>query len=318
MSSSEAIGGYFELELSGGGGFPHGDAILLNSGRACFEYILRAAGTRRVHLPKYTCDVMLEPLEKLGIPWTFYAIDENLEIAALPDVGTEELLVYTNYFGVKDRYCRELAARFGARLVLDCSQAYLFAPPASASSFYSPRKFLGLPDGGCLYTGATLDDEFETDGSLGRMSHLLARIEQGPEAGYPFFKANDASLSGEPIRLMSALARRILESVDHDALRRRRAKNFASLHELIGASNRLEIAGADATCPMVYPYLGGGPELRRKLIDNRIFVATYWPNVLEWSRPGEIEHALTTDLLPIPIDQRYGREHMERIASIVG
>jgi hypothetical protein len=41
MNLSKAIGGYFELELQSGL-FPHSEATLLNSGRACFEYILRA------------------------------------------------------------------------------------------------------------------------------------------------------------------------------------------------------------------------------------------------------------------------------------
>ena len=69
----EAIGGYFELPDYEEGVFPHQDGILLNTGRNALEYILRSIGdAKRVYLPYYTCEVVLEPLKKLHIPWTFY------------------------------------------------------------------------------------------------------------------------------------------------------------------------------------------------------------------------------------------------------
>lgn len=40
------IGGYFELELHKGGHY-HPDALHLNTGRNCFEYILRAKGYKK-------------------------------------------------------------------------------------------------------------------------------------------------------------------------------------------------------------------------------------------------------------------------------
>ena len=48
------IGGYFELELHKGGHY-HPDALHLNTGRNCFEYILRAKGYKKVYIPYYTC-----------------------------------------------------------------------------------------------------------------------------------------------------------------------------------------------------------------------------------------------------------------------
>ena len=48
-----SIGGFFSLELphnTGGELYPK--AIRLNSGRSCFEYILKARGYKKVWLPK--------------------------------------------------------------------------------------------------------------------------------------------------------------------------------------------------------------------------------------------------------------------------
>ena len=70
--------------------------------------------------------------------------------------------------------------------------------------------------------------------------------------------------------------------------------------------------------PMVYPlYLENGDEVRTKLIQNQIFVARYWPNVLNDAKPTDLEFSLTMNILPLPIDQRYGTEDMNRIIEII-
>ena len=68
---------------------------------------------------------------------------------------------------------------------------------------------------------------------------------------------------------------------------------------------------------MVYPYLTFKEGLRERLIENKIYIARYWPNVLEWSPQGSIDHILASQLLPIPIDQRYGEEEMKRIIQTI-
>ena len=44
----------------------HKDALKLNTARNGFEYVLRASHFRKVYVPYYTCEVMLEPIKKLG------------------------------------------------------------------------------------------------------------------------------------------------------------------------------------------------------------------------------------------------------------
>ena len=64
----KSIGGYFELELSSSGEyFPK--SIALNTGRNAFEYILKVRYYKKVYIPYYTCDVMLEPIKKLKVDY---------------------------------------------------------------------------------------------------------------------------------------------------------------------------------------------------------------------------------------------------------
>ena len=69
--------------------------------------------------------------------------------------------------------------------------------------------------------------------------------------------------------------------------------------------------------PMVYPYYTKDLSLRQKLIENKVFVATYWPNVKEWAKEGMVEYEMAEKLIPIPIDQRYGSEEMQVVCYII-
>lgn len=68
---------------------------------------------------------------------------------------------------------------------------------------------------------------------------------------------------------------------------------------------------------MIYPYWSDDDSLRKKFIEHRTYVATYWPNVVEWCCENDIEYKLTKYMLPLPCDQRYGEEDMERIITLI-
>lgn len=146
-----AIGGYFELELNNGQEY-HQNAISLNTGRNSFEYILRAKQYKKVYLPYYTCDVMVEPIQKIKIDVEFYFIDEffqpKFDFSRIRD---DEVFVYNNYFGICDEQVNKVAAEC-KNLIIDNSQAFYSLPLPGVDTFYSPRKFFGIPDGAYLYT----------------------------------------------------------------------------------------------------------------------------------------------------------------------
>ena len=68
-------------------------------------------------------------------------------------------------------------------------------------------------------------------------------------------------------------------------------------------------------CPLVYPYFAEEETLKNKLIEKKIFVATYWPNVLEWCKEDTLEYQLANRIIAIPIDQRYGEKEMNYIIN---
>lgn len=311
-NNSTAIGGYFELELPR---FPelHAEAIALNSGRFCLEYILRCKKYSKVYVPYFTCDSAVEPLEKLGVPYEFYHIDKDYHITDDIRLQDGEALMYTNYWGLQDEYCKQLAYRYQKQLILDYTQAFFSNPIAGIDTFYSCRKFLGVPDGGYLYTDAKIDFELEQDESYTRMESLVKRIDLSPEAGYDDFHRTSEEFHHIPIRRMSNFTKRMMQGINYGYVAQQRLDNYNFLRKHLGG-RQLNFGEV----PMVFPLESEqGQELRKMLIAKKVFVAKYWPNVDEWAGEDALETWMANHILPLPIDQRYGKDDMERILNII-
>ena len=310
------IGGYFSLELPLREEY-HKDALRLNTGRNCLEYILRARGYKKVYVPYYTCEVVMEPIKKLDISYEFYYVDIHLEIRDSFTLEQDEALLYTNYYGLKQRYVEYLAQKVGSRLIVDNTQAFYAKPLPGIDTFYTCRKFFGVADGAYLYCDAVLDEEIEQDYSYDRMAHLLKRVDLSAEEGYADFRRVDDGLDNQPIRKMSKLTQRMMQSIDYEAIAKKRKKNYLMLHETLGGENNLELPLELDAVPMVYPYLTPVKGLRERLIENKVFVARYWPNVLDWTLQNDLEYKLSNQMTPLPIDQRYDEVEINRIIEIL-
>lgn len=312
------IGGFFGLELLSRDQALHPNALNLNSGRNSLEYILLSLPQiSRILIPYFTCDSVLEPIIKIGIPYDFYRIDRNLEILDRICLDDDEYLLYTNYFGIKDEYVIKLLAEYASQIIIDNSQA-LFAPHSDLC-LYSPRKFVGVPDGGFAYTSHPVCKHISKDRSYNRCSHLLKRIDIGASNAFAEYKENSEALCNQPIMLMSDLTEYLLNSIDFNYVKQRRLRNFEYLHSILKSYNIIRIPDIRTfSCPMVYPFrINGGISLRSTLIEHQIYVARYWPNVLEWCQPFEEEYCLTEEIVALPIDQRYGIEDMEVIIKLI-
>jgi len=310
------IGGYFSLELLQGESY-HPHAIALNTGRNCLEYILRCRGYRMVYIPYYTCEVVLEPFHKLGVSYVYYHINKQLEIAEDISLSEDEALLYTNYFGLKQAYVEKMAKYYGKQFIVDNTQAFYAKPIAGVDTFYTCRKFFGVPDGAYLYTDANADFEIEQDVSYDRVSFLMKRLDLGAEAGYADFHEQSKRLVGQPIKRMSNLTEQMMKGIDYRSVAQKRRENYKYLHQHLAETNQLSLELDEEAIPMVYPYLTKDEKLKQKLIDERIYVPTYWPNVLEWSEEMDLERLLVRNTCFLPMDQRYGIGEMERMINVI-
>lgn len=305
----QAIGGYFELELCRNEHY-HLDALRLNSGRHSLEYVLKSRNCYRVLIPQYSCDSLLEPVERLGIVFEYYKIDHKMFPEATPNMDANDAFLYINYFGLCDDHVIALSRVYGQQLIVDNTMAFFSTPVDDIDTFYSARKFFGVPDGAYLYTNIKLEEELEQDRSFESAKHLTKRIDLSPEDGYADFVENNSRIRETPLRTMSKLTERLLGSLNYDAAARRRSENYRILHRHLGHLNEMTLPDEPPLGPMAYPFLYRKEELRKKLHERRVFVPTYWPNVLKDASESSFEYKLARWVLPLPIDQRYGESDM--------
>jgi len=310
------IGGYFQLDLNKNLEY-HPNAIKLNIARNALEYILIVRKYKKIYIPFFTCDVILEPLKKLNIEYEFYNIDVQFEpVFNYNNIKENEGFLYTNYFGLKDIFVNELS-KLVTNLIIDNAQSFFSKPIENIDTFYSPRKFFGVPDGGYLYCNKLINYKLAIDISIARMEHILIRLETNASNGYTKFCSNESALKNQPIMEMSNITKKILDSIDYNEAEFKRIENFHYLHNHLKKNNLLKIELDKVCVPMVYPYWCKDKNLKKLLIENNIYTATYWNNVINWCAEETLEYKFSKEVIYLPIDQRYGIEDMARIINIL-
>ena len=313
---NKAIGGYLEFEFRKGHHY-HTKALKLNNGRNCLKYTLLLRKYKKIYIPFYTCEAILQPITDLKIDYEFYSIDRELNPIFNKNIATDEAFLYTNYYGIKQKTVIELSKKIN-NLIIDNAQAFFSPPIKGIDTFYSARKFFGVPDGGYLYTNAKIDYNItEYEEVLGRIKHLIIRHEKGPQEGYIEYALSEEMHNNSPIRHMSKISDGILQSLDYPKIKQNRYNNYIFLQNELSLSNNLHIDVSKSASPLAYPYLTNKKGLRGYLIRNEIFVPKYWNNVYEWTHNQGLEAQLTSFLIPLPIDQRYSTKDMKRIVKII-
>lgn len=320
---NQAIGGYFQLELPASKGFLYPQALKYQSARAAFYALLLYIEPKRIWVPYYICDSMLAPLYKSNIEVRFYSLNRDFSIKDKIILGENDFLLYVNYFSVCGKVQDDILSKFNKQQVIfDHSQAFFARPKNCLATIYSPRKFFGVPDGGLLVTSLAMAEPEEVDvASIIRASHLLKRLAGDAEDGYLDFQDNENSLNDFKPKKMSQLTWKILQSIDYEKVEKTRVDNFVFLHSKLAASNLFKIdlgLQGQVSGPMGYPYLTDDTDLKSKLVKNRIFIPTYWPEVLERKGVGQVERMLVSALNLIPCDQRYSTEELLSVTELLG
>lgn len=145
----------------------------------------------------------------------------------------------------------------------------------------------------------------------------MKRIDYSAEEGFKDFRRVDEGLDNQPIRKMSRLTQRMMQSIDYETVAKRRRANFVFFNDHLGKNNKIDLPLDSDAVPLVYPYLVSLDGLREILIENKIFVARYWPNVLLWTNLNDFEYYLASHMQPLPVDQRYGEKEIRRILLLL-
>ena len=96
----------------------------------------------------------------------------------------------------------------------------------------------------------------------------------------------------------------------------KRQRNFDFLNVEFQCINELELKSVYGA--FMYPLLiQNGSVVRKELQKEKIYIPTLWPNVLEECNPDSLEYRYATNILPIPVDQRYEIEDMKYLTEVI-
>ncbi len=312
------IGGYFELENNTGNLY-HKNAIKLNSGRNCLRALIRNRAIKKIHLPYFICNAVVEAcnLEKCEI--NYYFLNQNFRLRN--DIqnfdSKSDYLYLVNYVGLlTENEIKNYKKKYG-NIILDNTQAFFIYPVSGIDTIYSCRKYFGVPDGAYLYTFNDFAEKYDQDYSYYRMIHLLGRYDLGAEKFYSEFAKNEEQFSNMPIRYMSKLTDNMMRGIDYNSSMSQRTNNYSLINNALWKWNNLKlpekIRGAFS-----YPLLVDDAEnIRRELAEEKIFIPQYWREVLDKVPEESIEYQYARNILWIPCDQRYTKIEIEYMINIL-
>lgn len=313
----QEIGGYLELESFHGEEY-YPDLVKVNLGRTALCWLLESRKIETLYLPFFLCDSVIDACEKQGTHVIFYSLDADLTPILPADLSLrpEEYLYLVNYYGqLTDEKILYYKKQY-ENIIVDHTHAFYQRPLSDVDTLYSCRKFFGLSDGAYLSTTAALTTGKDQDVSAERMGHILGRFEKDAGTYYQKMLDNAATYHQMEIRTMSRLTLNLLKAIDYEQIRQKRNDNYGCLRELLPSDSPFTRVTPDG--PFAYPYYHkNGIALRKALAKEKIFVPTNWSNVIRDCASDSLEHQWAADILPLPCDQRYGKEEMQRIADVI-
>jgi dTDP-4-amino-4,6-dideoxygalactose transaminase len=330
------VGGFFErhppdatvgepsLLVAWTGGRPYSAFV---NARSAFSALARTWPTVTIWLPAFVCGDLLDPA--LAARTRFYPVLDGFKpdlTAIEAEAQPGDVVVFVAHFGLPfGPETRAFAARRpDLRIVEDRAQALDAGPPIpGAWLLFSPRKLLGVADGGLLVA-----PDAQTRGPQPTTAADAAALWRAPllRADDPEGRANAgwhaANQSKEAAMAVGdqAMTRRslaILADVALADLAEPRRANWAVLDRRLRAWSALP---ADPGAPPLGYVLRLAPEPRDRLLAglhaHRVFAAVHWPRIAAPAEAFPREAAWTRELVTLPCDHRYDAAAMERIADL--
>lgn len=139
-------------------------------------------------------------------------------------------------------------------------------------------------------------------------------VEETANRYYNDYVDNEELIENLPLRKMSKITENILRSIDYDNVKFIREQNFQFLDNEFSCLNKLKVKEVEG--PFMYPlYISNGNEIRKKLLEQNIYIPTLWPDVFKLCKETELEYDMAKNILPLPCDQRYDIETLKLLVN---
>ena len=304
------------------------------SGRAALyqilKYLKEKKGINSILLPDYLCDTILVPINRLGIEYGFFSLNERLELEQdkFREVYNKNAaILLINYFGLQDLADQIAIIRNingDAIIIEDDVQAYYeFKKPLKDVDFKytSLRKTFAIPDGGLVKTEHPLPvvDKPNTFGQYKAAAALMKAMRDGnfdDNVYLDISKIGGSKIDDELECSMSLVSERLYSCLDDEYVKAHRQRNSKYLVEKLsdnGIQTLLPVS--EDKVPLFVPIcLDNRDEVRKRMFQNEIFCPRHWPLAGMKVQKGADMAAHELSLI---VDQRYNENDMNQILSLI-
>ena len=337
MSAIAPIGGFFERhdpdDRAGGISVLEawtGDRVWAGfvNARSAFAALVESLSGVTVWLPAFVCSDLVDPSFAGRV--RFYPVGQGF----VPDLaGVEaamaagDLVLVVAYFGEPVAEAVEAFARRrpDLRIVEDRAQA-LDPGPAAEDRWvlYSPRKLLGVADGGLLVAPvghSVLPQPSATAESAALWRGADLRHDDPAGRDNAVWHAANRDKEAAMVVTAQAMTARSLSILSHTSLERLAGPRRANWRVLDRRLRRWSALPGEAKAPPLGDVIRLEPEARDRVLSGlhaeRIFAAVHWPQIAAPAAVFPREHGWTRALITLPCDHRYGAAEMARVADRV-
>lgn len=311
-------------------------------GRDAIRGILEASSFSRdsgvLYLPSFFCFDVIASCEEWGAKVRYY---EDHPLLAEPDLATLQMLegdaiLAVNYFGLRDGrfWANWKSKNTKALLIEDHTHDPLSTWAINSTADYcfsSLRKVLPVPDGAVSWSpvGTLLPESSAGKDWRGSSLKLAAMVlKKEYLGGQPIAKADFRKLQIEGEELYSHVRDGSISPWSYSILqagypaewRKVRERNVSCFLDLLPENDHLQplfTSWPVGHCPfnglVIFKSQEERDNCRKKLATKNVFSPVHWalPNT---GSPDSID--ISSRILTIPLDQRYGVEDIEKIISI--
>lgn len=318
------FGGYFGFEAHQSGINSLLNEVLIFNGRSSLSIILQIRKPKKLFIPFFICDSVLEAIRVNSIDFSFIEINEDFEFIDLPELKTGELIMAVNYFGLKNNYIKKLCHYYQDNLIIDATQTLELNKKINNFQFNSLRKYFGLPDGSEIYVPTIFKDEFHNLVKKFNYAHhthsyhLELRKEGKISEGYVYYRQNE-ELHDVRNSLASKITYTNFSVTQSQTYKKKRIRNFNILQKELGSFNKISVSISESIgLPIYYPFMPLHKIKHQNLWNLKIFAPILWPEVLERKNDNyRNSKDFAQNLLPLPIDHRYSIKDMIILAKTV-
>lgn len=298
---------------------------LTNSGRSSLRWIIESAQLqhKRLLLPDFLCEVILDVLAEYNISVDFYAVDRQFGYQLPDDLNHYDALYLIKYFGAVTDSFEHALSKFKQCIIVDdvfSPYPHVLDLPQPWYSFNSLRKISPVADFSMLYSNRTFASV--KVGTLPDFSELKYQAKQckydyfnsgiGSEEQFLALFSQGERCLDENKGIFSPSTNSVLESINfYNKLEQEKILRRKNYDVVRGELAKYLLPITTDSYSFAVVFLSDRDVIRKKLMAHNVFLAVHWPEIIGSS------NQLSRAILSIPLDSRYSRDDMEDICQYI-